>query len=85
MNVVAKILATEKFAFNGNNFVKLQGFINGLGVFQQTVKEDLVPDSLEGKEVTMMFSIGVDSKLKPYLKLKGISLDTSIPDENNNY
>lgn len=85
MNVIAKILATEQFEFNNGKYVKIQGFINGLGVFQQTVKESLVPDSLEGKEVCMMFSIGVDSKLKPYLKFKGISLDTSAVDENNNY
>lgn len=84
MNVIAKILATEQFEFNGGKFVKLQGFINGLGIFQQTVKEDLVPDSLEGKECVLMFSIGLDNKLKPYLRLKGISLDTSTVDNINN-
>ena len=81
MNVTAKILATEQFEFNGGKFVKLQGFINGLGVFQQTVKEELVPDSLEGKECLLMFSIGLDGKMKPYLKLKGISLDTSVSED----
>lgn len=75
MNIKASILATEKFMIEGKSFVKIQGFINGLGVFQQTVKEELVPDSLEGKEALMLFSIGLDNKLKPYLKLKGISLD----------
>lgn len=81
MNVIAKILASEKFEFNGSKFVKLQGFINGLGVFQQTVKEELVPDALEGKECCLMFAIGLDGKMKPYLKLKGISLDTSVINE----
>lgn len=77
MNVIAKILATEKFAIEGKKFVKLQGFINGLGLFQQTVKEELVPDFLEGKECCLCFTVGL-SNFKPYLKIKGISLDTSL-------
>lgn len=82
MNVIAKILASEQFEIEGKRFVKLQGFINGLGLFQQTVKEELVPDSLEGKEVCLMFCIGL-ANFKPYLKIKGISLDCSLADKDN--
>lgn len=82
MNVIAKILASEKFEFNGGKYVRLQGFINNLGVFQQTVKESLIPDSLEGKECVLNFGIGIDNKFKPYLRLKSISLDTSVSDND---
>ena len=78
MNVIAKVLMSKKLEFDGKKFVKIQGFINDIGIFQKTVREELVPDNIEGKEVCMMFGIGIDSKLNPYLNLKGISLDTSI-------
>jgi hypothetical protein len=75
MNVIAKILSTEKFEIDGKKFVKVQGFINGLGVFKQTVREELVPDSLENKECCLSFALGLDEKCKPYIRLKAISLD----------
>lgn len=75
MNVIATIVANEPFEIEGKSYVKLQGFINGLGVFKYTVREELVPDSLEGKECILMFSIGVDGFCKPKLCLKGISID----------
>lgn len=80
MNVIAKIMSTEQFEIQGKRYVKLQGFINGLGLFQQTVREELVPDMLEGKECCLNFCIGL-SNFKPYLKIKGISLDTSLVEE----
>ena len=76
MNVLAKIITTNQFTIDGKKFVKLQGFINGLGLFQQTVREELIPDSLEGKECILKFSVGL-ANFKPYLKITGISLDTS--------
>ena len=79
MNVIAKIMTSEQFEFNGQRFVKIQGFINGLGLFQQSVKEELVPDGLEGKECCLMFKIGLVN-FKPSLKLVGISLDTNLVD-----
>ena len=74
MNVKAKILFSERFNFNGGNYVKIPGFINELGIFQISVKEELVPDICEGKEVSLDYGIGIDGKHKPFLKLNGISL-----------
>lgn len=82
MNLKAKILATDKFQIEGKSYVKLQGFLQNVGVFQQTVREELVPDSLEGKECVMVFNVGLDNRMKPYLKLNGISLDLSDNSEN---
>ena len=79
MNVLAKIITSEQFTIEGKRYVKLQGFINGLGLFQQTVKEELIPDSLEGKECVLKFVIGLN-QFKPYLKISGISLDLSQAD-----
>lgn len=74
MVVKAKILATERFSIDGKAYVKLQGFLSNKGLFQQTVKEELIPDILEGRECNLEFDIGLDGKLKPYLRLKSISL-----------
>lgn len=79
MKVLAKIIASNRVDYDGKKFVKLQGFLNGLGLFQQSVKEELVPDFLEGKECLIEFSIGI-MNFKPYLKVVGISLDTSSVD-----
>lgn len=76
MNVNAKIMTSEQFEFNGQKYVKLGGFINGLGLFQQSVKEELIPDKLEGKEVNLEFDIGLVN-FKPSLKLKKITINSS--------
>ena len=75
LKVKCQVIFTEQFAFNGNKYVKIQGKINNLGLFQQTVREDLIPDNLEGKNCTMVFTLGVDSKLKPYLKFSEIIIE----------
>ena len=73
MKVRAEIKTSKQFEFNGNKFVTLEGFINGLGIFKQTVKESLVPDSLEGKECDIDFTIGL-TNFKPTLKVVSINL-----------
>lgn len=75
MNVIAKIFSTEKFEIEGKKFVKLEGYLNDIGVFKQTVREEIVPDFLEGKECVIMFAVGVDAFCKPTLKIKGITFD----------
>lgn len=74
MKLNAKVLFSEKFSFDGKSFVKIQALCNGKGIFQQTVREELVPDSIEGKEVNFVYDIGFDSKLKPYLKFNGLEI-----------
>lgn len=74
MEIKARILLSEKFVIDGKNFVKIQGFINGLGIFKQTVREEIVPDAIEGKEVLLNYNIGLDNACKPYLRLNGITL-----------
>lgn len=78
MNIIAKVLFTDRFEIDGNQFVKIQACTNDKGVFCITVKESLVPDFLEGKEACFCFDIGFDKSLKPYLKIKGITLDTNL-------
>lgn len=74
MNVIAKIFTTEQFSFDGKRYVKIKGIMNEKELFEQTVREELVPDGLEGKEAVLDFEIGV-AKFKPYLKLKSIVID----------
>lgn len=75
MKLKAEILATEKFEIEGKKFVRIQGFINDLGIFKHTVKEEIVPDVLEGRKVTLNFEAGLDKSCKIYSKLVSISLD----------
>lgn len=74
MQVLAKIFTTEQFSFDGKKYVKIKGIMNEKELFEQTVREELVPDGLEGKEAVLEFEIGV-SKFKPYLRLKRIVID----------
>lgn len=73
MKFIAEIKSSEKFEIEGKKFVKLQGFINGLGLFQQTVREEIVPDSLEGKECELGFEVGLVN-FKPTLKLTSLKV-----------
>lgn len=77
MKVRAEIKTSKQFDFNGSKFVTLEGFINGLGIFKQTVKENLVPDSLEGKECEIEFTLGLNN-FKPCLKVVSINLIDNI-------
>lgn len=70
----ASICASKQFEINGQKFVTIEGFLQNIGIFKQTVKEELVPDSLEGKNCSIEFDVGVDSKFKPSLKVKRIEL-----------
>lgn len=74
MKLNAKVIFSEKFSFDGKNYVKIQAIANGKGVFQQTLREELVPDSIEGKEVNFNYNIGFDQKLKPFLKFEGLEI-----------
>lgn len=71
----AKVLCTKKFSMDGKNFVTIQGIINEKGMFQQTVREELVPDFLEGKEISLNYDVGIATNFKPYLKLVSIKLN----------
>jgi len=41
-------------------FNVIEGFAPGFGIFKQFIDEKLVPDVVEGKEVTAIFAIGID-------------------------
>lgn len=79
MRCLMEVATTEKFNIEGKTYVKLQGFATMDGwdkkkLMETTVREELVPDSLEGKSCIMDFEIGL-SKFKPYLRLKSIVVD----------
>lgn len=73
MKLKAKVLFSEKFSFNNQQYVKIQGSLENMGLFDISVKESLVPDSIEGKTVNLDYEIGL-IKFKPVLKLKSISI-----------
>lgn len=70
----AKVIVTKKFMMDGKNFVTIQGIMNEKGMFQQTVREELVPDVLEGKEIALNYDVGIATNFKPYLKLVSINI-----------
>lgn len=79
MKCLMEVATTEKFSFDGKSYVKIQGFAQMDGwdkkkLMETTVREELVPDSLEGKTCLLEFEIGL-SKFKPFLRLKNIVLD----------
>lgn len=74
ISLTANVFTTQQFEFDGKKFVTIQGTLENIGIFKQTVPENLVPDSLEGRTCTMVFDVGVDYKFKPSLKLKSIKL-----------
>lgn len=54
---------------DGRAWNKIQGTALGIGIFSLFVEESKVPDEIEGKTVTAVFKIGIDSNFKPYLRL----------------
>lgn len=74
ISLTANIFTTQQFEIDGKKFVTIQGTLENIGIFKQTVPENLVPDSLEGRSCTMNFDVGVDYKFKPSLKLKSIKI-----------
>lgn len=78
INLPVTIGASKAYEFNTNDgktikMVELSCIANGLGIFKTSVKESLVPDFLEGKEVTALFEITVDRNFRLSLKLRGFS------------
>lgn len=73
MKLKAKVLFSEKFSFNNQQYVKIQGSLENMGLFDISVKENLVPDSIEGKTVNLDYEVGL-IKFKPVLKLKSITI-----------
>lgn len=74
INLTANVFTTKQFEIEGKKFVTIEGTLENIGIFKQTVPESLVPDSLEGRQCTMNFDVGVDYKFKPSLKLKSIKI-----------
>ena len=73
LSVRMTIATSRSYEFNGKKYVQISGMMSGRGLFKISVPESLVPDSLENKECTGVFDIGIDGKtFKPYLKLVGI-------------
>ncbi len=71
---------------DGRRWVKLEGILLGVGIISTILKEEMVPDSIEGKTVTSVFSIGVSKEFKPYLRLVEISDSyENHPDINQHY
>lgn len=73
MNIIIKVVTTKKFQFNNQNYVGIEGFANGLGIIRQTVKEELVPDELEGKTIKLGICLGLVN-YKPSLKVKSLEI-----------
>lgn len=73
MKVLATIVSSKQFDYNGSKFVTVEGFIGGLGIFRQTIRESLIPDNLEGKNCEIEFNIGL-TNFKPTLKVVNVKL-----------
>lgn len=73
MIIRAKIETSEKFSYKDKRYVKIAGYLEGRGLFEQTVREELIPDNLEGKTCEIEFAVGL-SHFKPYLKIDSIKV-----------
>lgn len=66
------VSTARKYDYEGKKYVEISGILAGLGLFKMSVSESLVPDDLEGQEVTAVWNIGVDRKtFKPYFRFSG--------------
>ena len=74
MKVNAKVVCTKRFTIEGKGYVTIQGIMNEKGMFSQTVREELVPDRLEGCTIELNYDIGIANNFKPYLKLESINI-----------
>lgn len=74
MKINARVICTKKFMIEGKGFVTIQGVMNDKGMFSQTVREELVPDKLEGTSIEINYDIGIANNFKPYLKLVSIKI-----------
>ena len=67
------VSTARKYDYEGKKFVEISGILSGLGLFKMSVNEKLIPDDLEGQEVTAVWSIGIDRKtFKPYFRFSGV-------------
>jgi len=67
------VATTRKYDYEGKKYVEISGILAGLGLFKMAVNEKLIPDDLEGQEVTAVWAIGVDRKtFKPYFRFVGV-------------
>ena len=67
------VSTARKYDYEGKKYVEISGILAGHGLFKMSVNEKLVPDDLEGQEVTAVWSIGIDRKsFKPYFRFAGV-------------
>ena len=67
------VSTARKYDYEGKKFVEITGILAGLGLFKMSVNEKLIPDDLEGQEVTAVWNVGIDRKtFKPYFRFSGV-------------
>ena len=67
------VATARKYDYEGKKYVEISGILSGHGLFRMAVNEKLIPDDLEGQEVTAIWNIGVDKKtFKPYFRFVGV-------------
>lgn len=74
MKLLVSVKSSEKFTFNGHNYVRITGLVNDRQICSISCREEMIPDALEGKVLEATYDIGFDSKYKPYLKLIKMNL-----------
>ena len=66
------VSTARKYDYEGKKYVEISGILAGHGLFKMSVNEKLVPDDLEGQELTAVWQIGIDRKtFKPYCRFAG--------------
>ena len=66
------VSTARKYDYEGKKYVEISGILAGHGLFKMSVNELLVPDDLEGQELTAVWQIGIDRKtFKPYFRFAG--------------
>ena len=73
LKIKMTVATARKYDYEGKKYVEISGILSGLGLFKMAVNEKLIPDDLEGREVTAIWQIGVDRKtFKPYFRFAGV-------------
>lgn len=73
LKIKMTVSTARKYDYQGKKYVEISGILAGHGLFKMSVNEKLVPDDLEGQEVTAVWNIGIDRKtFKPYFRFSGV-------------
>ena len=66
------VVVSKKIKKEGKEFNILEGTMAGVGVFKTFVREQLIPDNLEGRECMALFSVSIDKDMNFRLRFEGI-------------